>query len=296
MRPGIALVVTADDFGLGPGTSQGIIRAHLEGPVTATSMMVVTGDRAGASAPLLSRVPRLEVGLHLVVTGTGERPIHDRRGSGLVSRDGHFQPLSQLFWRALCGRLDRTAVRDEIAAQAERFVALLGRAPAYVDGHHHAHQLPVVREALVDVINAGLLPRVSRTTCLLPGTPRTRPRTLLRQAVFQYFGSAVGKTFAAAGVSSNDSLFGMLDDADWADGFPWRADLRRLDRLSAGGLVEWVVHPGLPDDSWAGRDPYVSRRPMELHALTDPARRGEWEKWRASLTTKATVVALTPHA
>ena len=46
----LALIVTADDFGLGPATSEGIIRAHLEGPVTATSMMVVTGAGGGIGA------------------------------------------------------------------------------------------------------------------------------------------------------------------------------------------------------------------------------------------------------
>jgi len=290
LSAGIALVVTADDFGLGPATSRGIIRAHLEGPVTSTSMMVVTGDRAAASATLLSQVPRLEVGLHLVLTGTGERPIGNRRGSGLVSRDGHFLPLPRLMLAALRGRLNRAAVRDEIAAQAERFVALVGKPPAYVDGHHHAHELPVIRHAVIDVMHAGLLPRVTRTTRLLPGTGRTGPATLLRQAVAQYLGSAAGKVFEAVGVFSNDCFFGMLDEADWAGPFPWGADLRRLECLRQGSVVEWVVHPGLPDDSWAGHDPYVRQRPMELAALTDPVCRVLWEKWRTSLTTKTAVM------
>jgi predicted glycoside hydrolase/deacetylase ChbG (UPF0249 family) len=284
------LVVTADDFGLGPATSQGIIRAHLDGPVTAASMMVVAGDRSEASAPLLAQAPRLEVGLHLVLTGRGEEPIRARRSSGLVGRDGHFLPLTRLLAAALFGRLSRVAVRDEIAQQAERFVALVGRPPAYVDGHHHAHELPVVREAVIDLMDAGLLPRVTRTTRLLPGTARARPATLLRQAVAHSLGSAAGKDFKAAGVWSNDSFFGMLDEADWAEPFPWLADLRRLPCLPPGCIVEWVVHPGLPDDSWIGRDPYVRRRPMELAALTDPAYRAFWNKWRTNLTTKAAAV------
>jgi predicted glycoside hydrolase/deacetylase ChbG (UPF0249 family) len=291
LSPGIALIVTADDFGLGPATSRGIIVAHLEGPVTATSFMVVTGDRAIASAPLLSKAPRLEVGLHLVLTGTGEKPIENRRGSGLVDRDGMFMTPPRLLLAALRGQLSRSALRDEIAAQTERFRELVGRSPAYVDGHHHAHELPVVREALLETISAGLLPRITRTTRLLPGTSGYRPSKLLKRALAHYLGSVAGRAFAAAGVFSNDFFFGMLGRGDWANPFPWRADIRQLDRLPPGSVVEWVVHPGLPDDSWAGRDSYVSGRAMELHALTDPSGRAAWENWRPMLTTKASVVS-----
>jgi predicted glycoside hydrolase/deacetylase ChbG (UPF0249 family) len=286
LNAGIALVVTADDFGLGPATSQGIIRAHLEGPVTAAGMMVVTGDRASASAPLLSQAPCLEVGLHLVLTGR-EKPIGSRRGSGLVGRDGHFLTLPRLLLAALSGRLSRVAVRDEITAQAERFAALVGRPPAYADGHHHVHELPVVREAVIELMESCLLPRVTRTTRLVTGTARARPPTLLRQAVAHSLGSAAARAFRAAGVSSNDRFFGMLDDADWNEPFPWLADLCCLECLPPGCIVEWVVHPGLPDDSWAGRDPYVRRRPMELATLTNPECSGIWKRWRANLTTKS---------
>jgi predicted glycoside hydrolase/deacetylase ChbG (UPF0249 family) len=290
LKPAIALIVTADDFGLGPATSRGIIRAHLNGPVTATSMMVVTGDRASASAPLLSQAPRLEVGLHLVLTGAGEKPLVQRRGSGLVGRDGYFLPLAQLLLSALRGRLNRAAVGDEIARQAERFTALLGRPPAHVDGHHHAHELPVIREALVDVMNAGLLPRITRTTRLLPGTARSAPPVLLRQAIAQYLGVAAARTFAAAGIASNDLFFGMFEAAEQTSPFPWLRDLNRLERLPPGCVVEWIVHPGLPDDSWTGRDPYTKGRAQELEALTDPARRGAWEQWRPNLATKTSTV------
>ena len=59
-----SLIVTADDFGFGVPTSRGIIRAHQAGVVTSTSLMVVTGEHAKASIPLLEHAPKLEVGLH----------------------------------------------------------------------------------------------------------------------------------------------------------------------------------------------------------------------------------------
>ena len=43
-------------------------------------------------------------------------------------------------------------LRTEIAAQLDTFTQALGRAPAYIDGHQHVHQLPVVRTLLLEEI------------------------------------------------------------------------------------------------------------------------------------------------
>src|SRR3954451_14933165 len=83
-----SLVVTADDFGIGRKTSEGIIKAHLHDPVTATSLMAITGDHVRASVPLLADAPNLDVGLHLVLTNCGEKPLMARESSGLLARDG----------------------------------------------------------------------------------------------------------------------------------------------------------------------------------------------------------------
>src|SRR5438093_12314714 len=83
-RPPFALVVTADDFGIGRKTSEGIIRAHQHGPVTATSLMSITGDHVRSSIPLLADAPNLDVGLHLVLTNCGEKPLVARESSGFV--------------------------------------------------------------------------------------------------------------------------------------------------------------------------------------------------------------------
>src|SRR4051812_31175343 len=167
-----SLVVTADDFGIGRKTSDGIIKAHLHGPVTATSLMAITGDHVRASVPLLADAPNLDVGLHLVLTNCGEKPLMARESSGLIDRDGYFYTNGKLWIKALTGKLQRAVIADEIVAQTEMFHKLLGRAPAYVDCHHHAHQLPIVRDALMEVIALGLLPPISRVT--------VEPRGLIR--------------------------------------------------------------------------------------------------------------------
>jgi chitin disaccharide deacetylase len=281
-RP-LAIIVTADDFGIGRETSRGIVDAHLRGPLTATSAMTVTGDHLRRSIPLLEQAPNLEIGLHVVLTRCGHQPLVATRTSGLVARDGQFHTNGQLWMRAFMGRLNGAAVAEEIAAQAEQFRREFGRPPAYVDSHHHSHQLPTIREALIDVIKSGALPGIVRTTVEFTGM-RHIPSVRLRRRAANFIGRPAARAFAGAGFWTNDYFFGMLAPEDFDRDFPWQL---YLDALPTEGTVEWIVHPGYRDDSLRGRDDYRAERTTELARLTDPANRPAWEKWRDKLARKS---------
>ena len=60
------LIVTADDFGLADEVNQAVERAHVEGVLTAASLMV-GGPAAARAVELARRLPRLAVGLHLAL-------------------------------------------------------------------------------------------------------------------------------------------------------------------------------------------------------------------------------------
>jgi predicted glycoside hydrolase/deacetylase ChbG (UPF0249 family) len=287
-RP-LAVVVTADDFGIGVETSRGIIDAHLHGPVTATSLMTVTGDHVKASVPLLADAPDLDVGLHLVLTNCGEKPLVAGRSSGLVDRDGRFFSNGKLWIRSLAGRLDRAGAADEISAQAELFHKLVGRVPDYVDGHHHAHQLPTIRDAVLDVIGRGLLPAVTRCTIEPPGLWRHVSSARARRAAAGWMGHRARSAWQGGqGVWTNDTFFGMLDPADFSRPFPWD---RYLANLPAAGVVEWVVHPGRGDESLVGRDDYRAERAIELAAFTSPGGVAAWSMLKPVLARKSILAA-----
>src|SRR5438093_11590397 len=78
------LIVNADDFGLTPGVSRGILAAHRHGIVT-SSTVLVTGD---VEKPLLAeaRDQGLKLGLHVNFT-LGKPLTH---GGSLVGSDGRF--------------------------------------------------------------------------------------------------------------------------------------------------------------------------------------------------------------
>src|SRR6202021_1124325 len=60
------LIVTADDFGLADEVNQAVERAHVEGVLTAASLMV-GAPGTSAAGELAHRLPRLKVGLHLAL-------------------------------------------------------------------------------------------------------------------------------------------------------------------------------------------------------------------------------------
>lgn len=118
------LIVNADDFGMSPGVTAGIVDAHLHGIVTSTSMLVTTpfSDTAVAAA---NAYPSLSVGLHLRLTHESGEPLID---------------------------LDDTErARAELLSQFARFVELTGDQPTHLDSHHHIHRDPRVRELFVDL-------------------------------------------------------------------------------------------------------------------------------------------------
>jgi chitin disaccharide deacetylase len=288
----LALIVTADDFGIGLDTSRGIIQAHRHGPVTATSLMSITADHARASVALLADAPDMDVGLHLVFTDCGHPPLAARRSSGLVRRDGRFHSNGRLWRNTFLGMLSRSAVADEIVAQAEMFRRLLGRPPVYVDAHHHAHQLPIIRDALVGVIAQGLLPPLTRLTVEAPGMIRRVSAVRAKRLAANFLGRRAAVLFGQQGLRANEFYFGMLPPRFGLREFPWQEYLNHLPNF---GVIEWIVHPGLADETLFGRDDYVAQRISELESLTNPQGVKAWEHLRPFLSRKSLLLNRPAH-
>jgi chitin disaccharide deacetylase len=117
------VIVNADDFGASTGTNRGIVECHARGVLTSTSMMV-TGAAVEEAVELSRAHPQLAVGLHWDVIGEDEREFD----------------LD-----------DEAAVREEFAAQLQRFYELMGKPPTHIDSHRHMHLDDSVRELFVEL-------------------------------------------------------------------------------------------------------------------------------------------------
>src|ERR1035437_9817019 len=144
------LIVNADDFGLTPAVTAGILEAHAAGTVTSTSMIVrCAGWEDGVRQARIT--PTLGVGLHLnLLVGTPLAPVP----SLTDARSGLFLPLATIVRRALSGRIDA----GEVTAECEAQLAALrdaGIRCTHIAPHRHVHALPVIRRA-VAAVAAGL--------------------------------------------------------------------------------------------------------------------------------------------
>ena len=136
------LVVNADDFGMSPAISNGILRAHRDGIVTSTSLLGNCADLDQARA-LLAGAPNLGVGVHLSLVG-GEPVSDPARVPSLIGTGGRFHVRGAEFIAAWTKRrIDPADVERELDAQVAR-VRDAGITIDHLDTHHHVGFLPVV--------------------------------------------------------------------------------------------------------------------------------------------------------
>jgi predicted glycoside hydrolase/deacetylase ChbG (UPF0249 family) len=227
------LIVNADDFGLTPAVSAGILAAHRHGIVSSTTVIVNSDlDRNLISA---ARDSGLGLGIHLNLT----LGIPLTGGRSLVGSDGRFirDP------RRASAQATARDVGREIDAQIERFQARFRQAPTHLDTHHHVGLHPPVREGVLEAAARLGVPVRSQDAAA-----RARARS--------------------AGLRTPDHFFGESGpDAFWS---PART-LRHLAHLPSG-VSEFMAHPGWFDER-LGYSRYGRQREIEMIGLGTPAAR-----------------------
>jgi predicted glycoside hydrolase/deacetylase ChbG (UPF0249 family) len=233
------LIVTADDVGLHAGMTEGAIRAHREGIVTACSV-VANGAAFEDAVARLREVPSLEMGVHLTLVE--ERPLTALR---FPAKYTSFVPLY------LARVISVAAIERELRAQIERVVAS-GLRVTHLNGHQHLH----------------LLPRIFRVVCRLAreyAIPYVRivddhggaARPVSMRAL-----SSLGRRGRKTGLT-NDRTVGVAMAGHLEDVVPL------LDHVQ--GVTELVTHPGIGVSGYAwGYD-----WDRETGALCDPRLPGE---------------------
>jgi predicted glycoside hydrolase/deacetylase ChbG (UPF0249 family) len=134
------ICVCVDDYGLHAGINQAALELARKNRISALSCLVDGPAWGAGSDALKADAANVEVGLHLNFT--------EDFGQNIVCR-----PLPKLIVLAYARRLDPDAVKQDILRQFESFESAMDRPPDFVDGHQHVHQLPIIREALLEVLN-----------------------------------------------------------------------------------------------------------------------------------------------
>jgi predicted glycoside hydrolase/deacetylase ChbG (UPF0249 family) len=291
-----SLLVIADDFGIGPETSRGILDLATLGRVTGTVLLVNSPHAEHAVQAWRAAQRPLEVGWHPCLTL--DRPLlPPSQVSSLIDTRGNFQSLGRFLCRAKLGRIDPVQIDKELRAQLERFIRLTGMPPRLVNFHHHLHVFRPVDRILLQILSEleprPYLRRVTESARVLFSVPGAR----LKRLFLTWHGRRCGKALAVANLPTNDALAGISTPNSVLD----PNYLVRWIRRVSGEVVELTCHPGHRDETLVGRDctaddGRVEARVEEFKHLSAPSFAEACSQAGLAITKPAEILARVPRS
>jgi len=244
-----SLLIIADDIGIGPNTTTGILELAAQGIVTGSALLVNSPHAVDAISKWQRQGLTLEIGWHpnLTLDAPLAPPL---QVATLIRPDGTFWPLGPFLNRWFVGLLDPLEIERELRAQLDRFVTLVGHAPTFVNSHQHVGLFAPVGEILLRILaELPVKPYVRRIQEPWP-IVRKVPGARLKRVFLGWLGRRLSRSQEAHGFPGNDWLAGItkpecvLDPdffARWLESMP-------------GDVVELMCHPGQLDPTLVGRD------------------------------------------
>lgn len=185
------LIISADDYAQSPSIDNAILALIRQRRLTATSCLVMSPRWPQAARQLDSEIRKFaDIGLHLDFTEYGANTRYR---------------LPVLIARAVCRSLSKQAIRASINMQLDYFEDATGMAPDYIDGHQHVHQLPQIRDELLDVLQL-------RYSTDLPWIRIARPpwQDGFKAGIIGLLGaSALADNASEAGIRHSNTLLGV---------------------------------------------------------------------------------------
>jgi predicted glycoside hydrolase/deacetylase ChbG (UPF0249 family) len=265
------LLVIADDIGMGPNTTSGILHLGSQGIVTGSALLVNTPYAVDAIRKWRQLGCPLEIGWHPNLTL--DTPLSaPAQIPTLVQPDGSFWPLRSFLKRWVLGLFDPQDIEHEFRLQLERFTSLVGHPPRFVNCHQHIGVFAPVGEVLLRILAE------------LPTRPYVRriqePLSVMRKlscsrgkrAFLGWLGRRLSRIQEANGFPGNDWLAGIAGPQCIA-----KPDFfTRWLQAVPGNVVELMCHPGRLDPTLVGRDctetdGILQQRVNELRWLGDPS-------------------------
>lgn len=250
------LIVHANDFGLTPAVTDGILEAFTHGLLTSTSLLMGAAD-APRAARRVKSCPRLGVGLHLALCDV--RPIlSPRRIPSLMGPDGlHFADALTVHERLDQDLLSPTEILLELEAQLLA-AQDLGLTLTHVDGHHHLHMHPRILPGLLELLRQHRIPalRIPRRE---PSLPTSTLPPLIHEPS-QRLPPALATLLESVGLLTTDHFMGLETQGHWTTE-------RLLSRLAdlPEGTTELMLSPELMHGPIK-----AEREPAAAFDLADP--------------------------
>ena len=234
--------MNADDFGFTHDVNEGIVRAHREGILTATTLMA-HGAAFDDAVRRARDLPDLDIGVHLTLVGAPRYPA----------------TVSALLAAMARRRID---IAGELREQIEKVLAA-GIRPRHLDAHKHTHLLPPVLRQVAALSREYGIPWVRRPfdfPIQASGVPFSR-RMLTRG--LQAFSGRFYGVLRQYGCRSTDHFAGFRITGRYDT-----AELCALIRGLPDGVTELMTHPGVcTGELRAAHTRLKESRQKELEAL-----------------------------
>lgn len=245
----LKLIINADDFGMTENINCGIKQAHLNGIVTAASIMA-NGEAFEDAVKISKDLPNLDVGVHLTIID-GIPLLPSSRIKTLLDSRGQFYKGA---WEFPLSKIDLKEVYAELKAQVEK-VKARGVPISHFDGHMHMHIFPAILTVVVNLAKEFNIPFIR---CPFESTGWgsffKKPSRFLQLQALNFFSSKGRKQIAMSADHFTGFLFG---------GCLNKINLQKtISHLPKDGTCELMCHPGLQNMK-------IYKRKDELDALCD---------------------------
>lgn len=219
------IIINADDVGMFPAVDTAVMQLVESGIVTSVSIMVL--GKPDRDAMRTFKRYGVNIGMHLDLTS-----------AMAAARYGIARTVSSTLLETYGRRMREEEARHIVLDQLNRFCDITGGTPAFIDGHEHVHQFPIIRDALI-----GALPESGSGK--RPFIRNTRPRRWrgAKAALIGMLGArTLEKQARLAGCDCNTDFFGVYDLGKTSSLEQlWHAWLKTMPQQ--GSLV--MCHPAL---------------------------------------------------
>ena len=249
------IVLCADDYAISPGVSSAIFELLEGGRLSATSCMTVSPWWEKTAETLEKLHDSCDIGLHLTLTNF--KPLGNL---SFCENNGNLPSFSRLLTLAFSDRLPRQEIKQEFIRQWRRFEQLTGKIPAFIDGHQHVQQLPVIQDVVIDLIlelgKAPCLPYL-RVAWDSPVRILKRGVNVTRALAFGLAGKKLVFLANKADIRTNQGFSGIYH---FKGNYEKRFQ-RFIQQSVNGGMI--MCHPGLVDQPLLDVDELTWQREEE---------------------------------
>jgi predicted glycoside hydrolase/deacetylase ChbG (UPF0249 family) len=241
----VKLIFNADDFGISQGVNEAIFKAHTQGVLNSTSIMI-TLKYVPQALELAKQMPDLNIGLHANLTNENS-VLKQNEIPLLVDENGKFKHgfvnlavLSLLHPTEL-----KNQAKKEIKAQIEKAIAC-GIKLTHLDSHRHIHMIPAIFKACMELAEEYNIPRLRFVN--------ENPIATIKQTSSKEWltdGGLIKNLVLISCAVANKVLFGFKSDTYFYS-IVNTCKITR-DKLNAYKVpshykaVEIGIHPGLPE-------------------------------------------------